>query len=61
MEPSPENAVAPKKLPKDLFRGKMDAWWEVTDDGQQLPTFIGELRRELQVDKKALDNLGIAY
>ena len=55
-----ENAVATRKLPKDLFRGEMDAWWEVTGDGWQLPTFIGELRRDLQVDKKALDRLGMA-
>jgi hypothetical protein len=38
----------------------MDAWWEVTEDWRQLPIFIGDLRRELQVDKKALDNFGIA-
>jgi hypothetical protein len=54
-----ENAVASRKLPKDLFRGDMDAWWEVTPEGRQLPTFIGGLRRELQVDKKALEELGI--
>ena len=55
-----ENAVATRKLPKDIFRGQMDAWWEVTEDWRQLPIFIGDLRRELQVDKKALDNFGIA-
>jgi hypothetical protein len=55
-----ENAVATRKLPKDIFRGQMDAWWEVTEDWRQLPIFVGDLRRELQVDKKALDNLGIA-
>ena len=54
-----ENAVATRKLPKDIFRGEMDAWWEVTEDGRQLPAFIGELRRDLQVDKKALDKLGM--
>lgn len=52
-----ENAVASRKLPKDLFRGEMDAWWEVTEDGRQRPTFIGGLRRELQVDKAALEKL----
>jgi hypothetical protein len=52
-----ENAVASKKLPKDLFRGEMDAWWEATEDGRQRPTFIGGLRRELQVDKAALEKL----
>ena len=51
-----ENAVALKKLPNDLFRGEMDAWCEVTD-GRQRPTFIGALRRELQVDKAALEKL----
>jgi len=54
-----ENAVASRKLPKDLFRGEMDAWWEVTEEGRQLPTYIGRLRRELQVDKGALEKLGM--
>jgi hypothetical protein len=54
-----ENAVAPRKLPRDLFRGEMDAWWEVTEDGRQLPTYLGRLRRELQVDKTALEKLGM--
>ena len=54
-----ENAVATRKLPKDLFRGEMDAWWEVTPEGRQLPTFIGALRRALQVDKKTLEELGM--
>jgi hypothetical protein len=54
-----ENAVATRKLPKDLFRGEMDACWEVTPEGRQLPTFIGPLRRELQVDKKTLEELGL--
>jgi hypothetical protein len=55
-----ENGVASRELPKDLFRGEMDARWEATEDGRQLLTFIGDLRRHLQVDKKALDTLGIA-
>jgi hypothetical protein len=54
-----ENAAASRKLPKDLFQGEMDAWWEVTEDGRQLPIYIGQLRRELQVDRAALDKLGI--
>ena len=54
-----ENAVASRKLPKDLFRGEMDAWWEVNEDGRQLPTYIGQLRTELQVDRAALDKLGM--
>jgi hypothetical protein len=56
-----ENAVATRKLPKDMFRGEMDVWWEVSPDGRQLPTYIGTKRRELEVDKSALDNLGISY
>jgi hypothetical protein len=56
-----ENAVAPRKLPRDMFRGDMDVWWEVSPDGRQLPTYIGTKRRELEVDKSALDNLGISY
>ena len=36
-----------------------DAWWEVAEDGRQLPTYIGQLRRELQVDRAALDKLGM--
>jgi hypothetical protein len=56
-----ENAVAIRKLPKDLFRGEMDAWWEVTPEGRQLPTFIGSLRRELHVDKKTFEELGIDF
>lgn len=53
-----ENGVASRRLPKDLFRGEMDAWWEV-NEGRQLPTFIGKLRRELEVDKAALEKLGM--
>ena len=49
-----ENAVASKKLPKTLFRGEMDAWWEVIDDFQ-IPTFIGARRKELELDKSALE------
>jgi len=56
-----ENAVAPRKLPKDLFKGDMDVWWEVSPDGRQLPTYIGTKRRELEVDKAAFDNLGLSY
>ncbi len=52
-----ENAVAKRKLPKDLFKGEMDACWEATPEWRQLPTFIGGLRRELQVDKAALEKL----
>jgi hypothetical protein len=44
-----QNAVATRKLPSDMFRGEMDAWWEFSGDGQSL-TFIGERRRALGVD-----------
>jgi hypothetical protein len=46
-----ENAVATRKLPQDMFRGEMDAWWEAFDDGQEL-TFIGSMRRALGVDDR---------
>jgi hypothetical protein len=47
-----ENATAPKKLPSDLFRGQMDAWWEADADGRQALAFIGEMRRSLGVDDR---------
>jgi hypothetical protein len=50
-----ENAVASRKLSKDLFRGKMDAGWERRKIGAKKPTFIDALRRKLQVDKAALE------
>ena len=46
-----ENATAVRKLPKDMFRGEMDARWEVSNAGQDL-TFIGERRRNLKVDQR---------
>jgi hypothetical protein len=55
-----ENGVANRKLPRDLFKGEMDAWWEVSSDGRQLPTYIGQRRRMLEVDKATLRNLGIS-
>jgi hypothetical protein len=34
-----ENAVALRKLPSDLFRGDMDAWWETDGNGRRdIPT-----------------------
>ena len=45
-----ENAVASKKLPPDLFRGDMDAWYEFSENHQTL-AFVGERRRLLNVDK----------
>ncbi len=44
-----ENAVATKKLPQDLFKGPMDAWYEFSEGHQRLG-FIGNRRRELGVD-----------
>lgn len=45
-----ENGVAHRKLPKDLFRGEMDAWWE-SSDGHQRLTFVGGRRQSLHIDK----------
>ena len=45
-----ENAVATKRLPRDLFKGLMDAWYEVSE-GHQTLAFIGDRRRELGADK----------
>lgn len=45
-----ENAAAAKKLPTNLFRGEMDAWWEALPSGEQKLTFVGDRRRELRVD-----------
>jgi len=44
-----ENAAATKKLPTDLFRGEMDAWYEASGN-QQILAFIGERRRALGAD-----------
>jgi hypothetical protein len=46
-----ENAAATKKLPSDLFKGEMDAWYEFSDGHQRL-TFVGERRRSLGVDNR---------
>ena len=46
-----ENATAKRRLPQDLFRGPMDAWW-TCDEDQQGPSFIGERRRALGIDKQ---------
>jgi hypothetical protein len=44
-----ENAVGARKLPQDIFRGQMDAWWE-SSEGEQRITFVGERRKALRVD-----------
>jgi hypothetical protein len=46
-----ENAVATRKLPGDLFKGEMDAWYEVSE-GHQTLTFTGERRRMLGADDR---------
>jgi hypothetical protein len=45
-----ENGTAKRRLPQDLFRGPMDAWW-TCDEDQQGPSFIGERRLALGIDK----------
>ena len=46
-----ENGTAKRRLPQDLFRGPMDAWW-TCDEDQQGPSFIGERRLALGIDKR---------
>ncbi len=46
-----ENATAKRRLPQDLFRGPMDAWW-TCDENQQVPSFIGQRRLALGIDKE---------
>ncbi|MGA7314898.1 MAG: hypothetical protein WBX22_13085 [Silvibacterium sp.] len=45
-----ENGTAKRRLPQDLFRGPMDAWWTCDEDHQ--PSFIGERRLALGIDKQ---------
>jgi hypothetical protein len=47
-----ENAVASKKLPGNLFKSAMDAWYEVSEDHQVL-AFTGDRRRSLGVDDQS--------
>jgi hypothetical protein len=46
-----ENGTAKRRLPQDLFRGPMDAWW-TCDEDRQGPSFIGEKRSALGIDKQ---------
>ncbi len=46
-----ENGTAKRRLPQDLFRGPMDAWW-TCDEDQQGASFIGERRLALGIDKR---------
>jgi len=45
-----ENGTAKRRLPQDLFRGPMDEWWTCDEDHQ--PSFIGERRLALGIDKQ---------
>jgi hypothetical protein len=47
-----ENGTAKRRLPQDLFRGPMDAWW-TCDEDHQGPSFIGERRLALGIDKRS--------
>jgi hypothetical protein len=46
-----ENGTAKRRLPQDLFRGPMDAWW-TCDEDHQGPSLIGEKRLALGIDKQ---------
>jgi hypothetical protein len=55
-EPTPcvtvwENGTARRRLPQDIFRGAMDAWWTAQDGLQQL-SYIGQKRLALKIDSK---------
>jgi hypothetical protein len=45
-----ENGTAKRRLPHNLFRGPMDAWW-TADKGQQTLSFVGEKRLALKIDR----------
>jgi hypothetical protein len=54
-EPTPcvtvwENATAKRRLPQDLFRGEMDAWWTSGQEGQSL-SYVGKKRLALKIDR----------
>ncbi len=46
-----ENGTAKRRLPQDLFRGPMDAWW-TCDEDRQWQSFIGERLLALGIDKQ---------
>jgi len=46
-----ENGTAKRRLPQDLLRGPMDAWWTYDED-RQWQSFIGERLLALSVDKQ---------
>ena len=45
-----ENGTAKHRLPQDIFRGDMDAWWTCDEEGQSR-SFIGQRRLALKIDK----------
>lgn len=44
-----ENGTAKRRLPQDIFRGDMDAWW-TCDNGVQTRSFVGQKRLTLKID-----------
>ncbi len=45
-----ENGTARRRLPQDLFRGEMDAWWTCEEDRQER-SFVGARRLALNIDR----------
>ena len=45
-----ENGTAKRRLPQDIFRGDMDAWWTFDEEKQTL-SFVGKKRLALKIDK----------
>jgi hypothetical protein len=45
-----ENGTAKRRLPQDIFRGEMDAWWTCDEEKQTL-SFVGQKRLALKIDK----------
>jgi hypothetical protein len=45
-----ENVTAKRRLPQDIFRGEMDAWWTCDEEGQSR-SFVGQKRLALKIDK----------
>ncbi|MGO9340246.1 MAG: hypothetical protein ACLPY1_22350 [Terracidiphilus sp.] len=45
-----ENSTAKRRLPQDIFRGEMDAWWTCDQEGQAR-SFVGKKRLALKIDK----------
>lgn len=46
-----ENGTAKRKLPRDIFRGPMDAWW-TCEGNHQCRSFIGERLRSVASDRQ---------